>query len=500
MTSENDSKKQILKSSSIVGGASLLTILIGLIKVKVLALLLGPSGIGFMGMLTTIMTAGATLFGMGLSISGVRELALNRKDEDKLSDLREALFSANFLLGLIAIIFVYFFSEPLSNFFFKSREHSFSIFIIGFGVFFSLMLGSQNAVFQGLRKITELAKVKVIGALLSAIIGSILVWNYGERGVPLFVISLPIISFLIAFFYICKLPRLNSFKIDFSRLKLNWVSLFTLGFAFMLTALMSIGCQLAVRYIVNLKLGIEAVGYFQAAWAISMTYITFVLGAMAADYYPRLAENIKEQSKSNKLVNEQTEFALLFSAPILILMLSFSPMVIGILYSNSFHASSNILKWQVLGDVFKVASWPLGFILLAKGYRKTFFLSELLWNSLYTALVYFYLDFFGVQVTGYAFAVSYFIYFFVLYFICNKVNCFQWERGNVVLFLSLSISSILIVVISSVSNTLSIILGVITASVFLFFIYKNITNLGINNKLVRKLQTIFSAISKLIKV
>jgi len=60
----------------------------------------------------------------------------------------------------------------------------------------------------------------------------------------------------------------------------------TLGSAFPGHGLVASIGQLMVRSIVQRDLGPAALGQFQAAWAIGMTYMTFVLGAMATDYYP----------------------------------------------------------------------------------------------------------------------------------------------------------------------------------------------------------------------
>ena len=98
-----------------------------------------------------------------------------------------------------------------------------------------------------------------------------------------------------------------------------------------------------------------------------MTYIGFVLGAMGTDYFPRLTEAINDQARARKLVNEQTEMALLLAGPVLLAMITLAPWVIHLLYAASFAPATEVLRWQVLGDILKVASWPMGFILLAMG-------------------------------------------------------------------------------------------------------------------------------------
>lgn len=491
MSNTTESKKQILKSSFIVGGASFLTILIGLVKVKALAVLLGPAGIGLMGILMAIMSTGSTFFGMGLDTSGVRELALNNKSIEKLELVRKALFSANLLLGFLALIFVFVFKAQLSQWFFQNGDYQFAILIMAVGVFFSLISGSQTTLLQGLRKITELAKVKVIGALVATVIGLLVIWQFGEAGVPFFIITVPLVTCFVAFYYSRQLPKLTSSTISIKQQKPQWHSLFTLGFVFMLSGLLAVGCQLIVRYILNLELDIESVGYFQAAWTISMTYIGFVLGAMAADYYPRLTQQIHNRDEANRLVNEQTEIALIFAAPILLAMLTFAPLVISLLYSSEFTGSIEILRWQVLGDALKIISWPLGFIILAKGRSKVFFCAELVWNSSYILLVYFGLDFFGVEITGYAFAVSYLIYLSVVYFVGRTINGFQWTKNNIKLILLLTIAASSLLLLSYFS-----LLGTMIAGVFLFvcssiYAVKTIAELGIKNRKLEKILTIY---------
>lgn len=496
----NNSKQQMIKSSAVVGGASVITIIIGLIKVKALAVLLGPAGIGLMGILATIMTTGATFFGLGLGISGVRELSLNNKNIEKLDLVRKALFSANFLLGLLAIVIIFIFRVTLSEWFFQSPNYQLATCIIAVGVFFSLISSSQTALLQGLRKITELAKVKVIGALVSTLIGLLVIWQFGEPGIPFFVITLPLVSFFAALFYSRKLPKLTSSSIRIQELTPQWQSLFTLGFAFMLTGLLGAGCQLIVRYILNQELNIESVGYFQAAWSISMTYISFVLGAMAADYYPRLTQEIHNRDTANRLVNEQTEIAIIFAAPVLLAILAFAPLVINLLYSSEFSDSIEILRWQVFGDVLKVISWPLGFIILAKGRSKLFFCTELLWNVSYVLLVYVGINDFGIEITGYAFAVSFLILLFVIYFVSRTINGFQWSKNNIKLILLLILATSSLLLLSYLSLLSTMILGLFLVLCSALYAVKTISELGIKNNKITKILSIFERCVKLLRI
>jgi len=490
MSADNNSKKQALKSSAIVGSASFLAILIRLVNVKVLSELLGPTGIGLMGILATMMGLGGTLFGMGLSASGVRELAINNSIE-KLALVRKALFSANLLLGLLAIFLIVFFKQALSLWFFETSDYQYAILIIAFGVFLSLISGSQTALLQGLRKISELAKVNVIGALVTTFIGLLTVWFWGQSGIPFLVITLPLVTCLTSFYYIRQLPKVTSASINLIQLSPQWRSMLKVGFAFMLAGLMGVGCQLIVRYIINQQLNLESVGYFQAAWQISMTYISFVLGAMAVDYYPRLTQQIHNKNEANRLVNEQTELAIAFAAPVLISMLAFAPFVINLLYSSEFGNSVEILRWQVFGDALKIMSWPLGFIMLAKGRSKLFFWTEFLWNASYITFVYSGIELFGIEITGYAFAASYVIYLLTVYAVSRSINDFRWEKSNIRLMMSLTLATASLLLASYFSILGTIVLGIFLLFISIIYALKLISGLGVQNRKLKKILYIY---------
>ncbi|MFT5634700.1 MAG: O-antigen/teichoic acid export membrane protein [Cognaticolwellia sp.] len=499
MMLEENSKKQILKSSAIIGGASFLTILIGLVKVKVLAVLLGPAGIGLMGILITIMSVGSTFFGMGLSTSGVREIALNNKENDNLDLVRKALFSANCILGLLAILFIVIFKEKLSVLFFQSPDYHLAITVIAVGVFFSLISGSQTALLQGLRRIRQLAEVRVFSALAATVIGLLAVWQFGESSVPFFIITVPLITSVVAYYYCRQLPKIANVSNSLKQLSIQWRSMFNLGLAFMLTGLMTVSSQLIVRSIISQELNLEAVGFFQASWQISMTYITFVLGAMAADYYPRLTEKIHNKNEANRLVNEQTEIAIIFAAPVLLAMLAFAPLVINLLYSSEFNASIEILRWQVSGDVLKVISWPLGFIMGAQGRSKLFVFTELLWNTTYIIFVYFGIDRYGIEITGYAFTASYFIYIFVIYFVSQKINGFKWTINNIKLIIMLIVTSSILLLSSYLSFLSTLIFGILFVSASIIYAVNMVATLDVNNQKINKIFNIYRKFVSFIK-
>lgn len=488
MNSEAKSKKQIVKSSSIIGGASVINILIGLIKVKVLAVLLGPAGIGLMSLLTSIMTTAATLSGMGLQTSGVRELAQSNNNVEVLATVRKSLWIANIWLGLLGGTALWLFRFQIAEAVFNDTSRVNDVGLLGLGVFLTLIAGSQTALLQGLRKITELAKVKIISALIATIMGLLSIYFMGERGIIIFVLATPLGGVISAWFYCLRLPSLKYQKIPLSKLIPQWKLLVSLGFVFMLTGLMSQVTQLFVRYTITGQISLEAVGHFQAAWVISMTYIGFVLGAMGADYYPRLTSIIDNNEKMEVLVNQQTEIALVLAAPLLLAMIAFAPYIIQVLYSAEFFEAVNILRWQVLGDVFKILAFPIAFVLIAKGRGKLYFMVELSWNFLYAILVLFGTKKYGLISTGIGFFLSYIVYYAFVLFIVKKIIGYKALLKNTYFTVLLSLSAGLLLLVSylDVSSWLQFTLGLTLSAVFLLYTIKELHKMGsLGNKLNR---------------
>ena len=110
-------------------------------------------------------------------------------------------------------------------------------------------------------------------------------------------------------------------------------------------------------------------------------------------------------------------------------MLGLAPWVIRLLYSAAFDPAIEILRWQLLGDIFKVMSWPLGFVLLAAGAGKTFIVTESLGMGVFVLGVLVGLPLIGVTATGMAFLALYLAYLPLVWWLGGRRIGFQWTRA-----------------------------------------------------------------------
>ena len=446
------SHRQVFRSSAIIGGASVIGMVINIVKVKVLAVLLGPAGIGLMGLYQNIMLMASTLAGCGLGSSGVRQLAASADEAETLSIVRRALWLGNLTLGIAGMAILWLLREPVARWVFGSSAHASEVGWLGVGLLLTMIAGSQTALLQGLRRINDLARFGILSGLVAASVGILVVYLLGKDGVLWFVLTAPAANVLVASYYASRLPHPQA-PYDMAAIQQQWLAMLKLGIPFMTAGLLMLTTQLAMRSIVLRELGLEATGYFQAAWAISFTYVGFVLNSMAMDYYPRLTAAVSDHERARKLVNEQTEMGLLLAGPLLMAMITFAPWVIQLLYAEGFSPAAELLSWQVLGDILKVASAPIGFVFLATGHGGVYIGIQLIWSAAFLGPLVLGIREFGLVMAGVGFGVAYLVFYVVVAIVANKLIGFKPTQRNWSFTLLLLLSGGIIMFLAAQSAT-----------------------------------------------
>lgn len=425
---ERTSHRQILRSTSIIGGASIINILVGMARTKVAATLLGPAGVGLVGLLQNVLATSAAAVGLGLGPAGTRQIAaaVGARDDIAAITAGRAVFWGTLTMAMIGGGLMWLLRRPLAAYALGDTRLSGDIGWLSLGLTLTVCATSQNAVLSGLRRIDDLARITILSTLLASLAGvGALVW-FGRGGLIAYVIAVPLALVVVSQVYVARLPTVAAPPTPLPELARQWRILARLGGAMTFAGLAGAGSQLAVNDIIKGIYGISALGEFQAAFTISMTYVGLVLGAMGADYYPRLAAAIHDHTAVNRMVNEQTEVALLLAGPVFVAIMGLSPWLISILYSSQFTEAPGLLRWQIAGDILKVASWPLGFLILAAGDGRTYVITETLAACIFAVSAYILLPALGVQGASLSFILMYVTYLPIAYVLANRRTGFSW--------------------------------------------------------------------------
>jgi len=422
---------QILKSSALIGGSSAVNVIFRIVRTKAMALILGPTGFGLLGLYDSIAELTRSLAGMGVKNSGVRQIAeaVGAGDTQGIARTVTTLRRVAFCSGGLGALLLMILSQPVSRLTFGDDKHAAAIALLALAVFFSDVSDGQAALVQGLRRISDLAWMSIWGAFYGTVLSIPIVYFLGERGVVPSLVCVAAMGILTSWWYARKI-QVEKVSTGLREVMAETSALLKLGFVFMASGLMTMGSYYLVRVIVLRKLDIEAVGFYSAAWGFGGLYVKFILDAMGADFYPRLTAVAKDNSECNRLVNEQAEVGLLIAGPGLLATLTFAPLVILLFYSDKFGPAVEILRWICLGMMLRVISWPMGFMLIAKGKGTLFFWSELVSNLLYLGLIWLGVVMYGLKGAGMAFFGLYVVYGFGLYLIVRRLSGFRWSTAN----------------------------------------------------------------------
>lgn len=405
--------RSIMKGTAVFGGVQVFTILINVIRGKLVAIFLGPVGMGITALLNSTVTTIQQLSGLGINFSAVKDISQVAEKEElqRVSSIVSVTRRLVLLTAVLGAFLTSCFSSLLSRFAFGNTDYTISFLLLSVMVFFTTLTLGETAILQGLRQLKQLAMSTVVGALVGLVIGTPLYYFFGTQGIVPAMILLAVSTYVANRLFTRRLG-LPKASVQYDDVCRQGKQMVALGIISMLAALLgSFTLTLFNAYIRRASGGEVDVGLIQAATSISNQYVGLVFTAMAVDYFPRLAAICDEQSKLQQTVTQQLEVVMLIVSPVLVGLLVTTPLVVRVLLSPEFMPTIPLLRWIGFGIFFKAMSFPLGYIAFAKGDKKTFFWFEGIYGNVLTLLcnvVGYHVG--GIEGVGVSYVIVYVVY------------------------------------------------------------------------------------------
>ena len=178
--------------------------------------------------------------------------------------------------------------------------------------------------------------------------------------------------------------------------------------------------QLILRgYVISNISGIEA-GWWEAMNRISNMYLMVITTSFTVYYLPRLSE-----IKDDKELRDEIFKAYKIIIPALLLLfvgIYFSRFVIiKTLFTRDFLSMENLFFWQLIGDFFKICSWLLAFLMIAKAMSRIFITTEIVFSLGFLLLAFVFMKINGVVGITQALSVIYLLYFICMVLVFRKL-------------------------------------------------------------------------------
>lgn len=377
----------ILKYTSLFGGVQVLTILIGVVRNKILAVLLATEGMGLMSLLNSAVNFISQSTNLGIPFSAVRELSerFDKGDEQQTAHsiaVVRALTLVAALLGMAVCIL----AGPLLNAFsFSWGNHTLHFILLAPAVGLLALTGGETAILKATRRLGEMARIQVTAVALVLLITLPLVWIFNYKAIVPLIVATALVTAALTVAYSWRVypPKLsltatvaeNKFR-QMAKLLAEGKPMVRLGLAFVGAAALISGAEMAIRALLNVEADLDIVGIYNAGYMITITYAGMVFAAMETDYYPRLSAVNHDMMAVRDVANKQIEVSLLILSPMLAVLILVLPILVPLLFSAKFIPAVGMAQAAVMAMYFKAVSLPVAYITLSKSDSVAYLLLE----------------------------------------------------------------------------------------------------------------------------
>lgn len=429
-----------LRATAILGTSSLVTVFTGLLSTKVFAVLIGPSGLGFMGLLQSLVGVSGLIAGLGVGVGIIRlgAGAAERGEEGRIAALGRAGWLLTWSAGVIGAVLLIVFRAAVSRAFLAGEEHAWTVALMAPTVLLNAAAVLQTSLLNAHQRIVPLARLGVATSVAGPIAAVLSVWLLGIPGIAVAILANAIVAWTVSrLFLTSELPVVRYDRVLFRDTLDAAKELVVFGVPYTLSMLVGSGVQLMVPVILLQLLDQSAVGYYRAAATVATVYLGFLLTAMSKDYLPRIASPASSSgTELGTVVNDQHRLLLLVGGPMVLGMLAFAPLIVPIVFTSDFLPTVAILNWYLIGEVLRFSSWTAAFVILARMGSTVFFLTELSAGTARLVATVLAVRAFGLPGVGLAHLITFVVYQVIVWGVIKKRFNVALDRSNALLLVT----------------------------------------------------------------
>lgn len=372
---KDDSYSHILKYTGIFGGVQGLNILIGIVRNKFAAVLLGPGGLGLISLFNSTINMVVSASSFGVPTSGVQEISDKYTSmPTELNDSIQLIRSWSLVTAIFGMLLCIIFSPLLNHWTFTWGNHTLHFIMLSPVVAMSIIAGGELAILKATRQLKALAFTSLLTIASSLVVSVPIYYIWGEAGIIAVLLLQVFVQMISAIYYSTRYyPYHSSFSLNYLR---SGIHVIKLGVAFVFSGLINTGAEFLIRTYLNNVSSLEEVGLFNAGTTLAVVYAGLVFSAMEADYYPRLSSIKGIGSEQNSCVNKQVEINILLISPFLVMMIFGLPILIPLLYDTKFNGMLEMAQFATVSMLFRAIYLPIEYLPLSKGQSGVFFFQE----------------------------------------------------------------------------------------------------------------------------
>ncbi|MGR3887566.1 O-antigen translocase [Pseudomonas sp. 1152_12] len=417
------SNRSMLVGAFFTSAAQTSKILVGFCILKLIALYLGVDGLGQLGHFMSLVSIAVLLAGGGISHGIIKYVAEFKNNRFKLHRLFSTSVCYAFSFCLVSFVLMVVFSANISNFVFGQPERSWVIVLLAFAQFVFAFNTLFSGFFNGLGKLKVNSIVQVVANIVVLPVIWWLIAAFGLPGAAIAMLSIFTMPALISLIYLKGTPLFRMLK--WRKLDVGLGKNFSkFGLMLLVSALMFPVVEIIIRESLIAQVGYAEAGIWQGSIKLSSAYIGFFSVFLASYYMPMVSSTQDKAVIKAQVIKFMLLVMALFLAGASVLYIGRS-FFIPMLLSSEFHELESYIIYQLVGDFFKVASYVVGFVVVAKAATKLYIFSEVLQALLFVGLTFSV----GREVGGVHGVMYSYMLAYIAFFIVSTAGFIYWARN-----------------------------------------------------------------------
>lgn len=417
----------LVRTSILNGIAVSVRLLTALGLNKVLAIYIGPSGYAVVGHFSNLITIALSSSGAAFNAGITKYTAEHYDNDQKIQNFWSAAVKCVLASAFITSLTIALFSETLAIHILEDIHYKKVFIWLAIGLPFMAVNSMLLAIMNGKKELHLYVIQNITASLIGVIVSTVLALRFGLLG-ALTAMAVNQASIVLVTLFLCR--NASWLKLSLftgSTTKTEYILLLKFFLMAITAAIAGPMSQVFVRSHLIEAFGQAATGEWQAVYKISELYLLFFTTTLSVYYLPRIAE-IKDRKQ---LIQEiKTVYAIVLPVAISFALVIFllRDTLSTLLFSESFVGMTKMFKWQLIGDVLKIGSWILSFIMVGRAMTKWFILTEIIFGGTWVILSVQFTQALGVEGATLAFAANYALYWmFMIWLIRREVIQGKWR-------------------------------------------------------------------------
>lgn len=425
--------KAALRATAILSSGTVVKIAAGLVVAKAWAVLVGPAGVGSLGLMQSLVGLVAIAAGAGVGTGVVRlgAAALGHGERAEVDAIIRAALVLSTVGAALAALAVVVFRDPLGRTLLGSSLVFGDAVWLGAGVGLTLLTATQLGILNAHQRVGALARATIWGSLGAATVGILVLWQMRSGGLVQAYVAGLLVTLAASTWELARSLGRPARPIARAAVQAAARRLLRFGVPFTASTVVGTGVTLALPIVVLHVLDIQAVGMYRAALTVTAGYLGFLIASMGQDYYPRLSA--AADSDVSRIVNEQLRLVLLVGAPVILVAQAASVWIVPIIYAPSFAPAVRVLEWQLTGELFRFWSFGFAFVILARNSSALYFAIEAIGGALLFVGTWAGLTLLGLVGSGIGFMMAYIGYAGVVWIIVRRTSGVLVDGRTIVL-------------------------------------------------------------------